>query len=75
MVRMEITRIPKKIVVDEKFHGRRPVGRPRLRWEDKLRKDSQLLLNIRGRRRLAKDRDIWRRTAEEGRARCGLSRQ
>jgi hypothetical protein len=25
--------------------------------------------------RLAEDRDIWRRTAEEGRARCWLSRQ
>jgi hypothetical protein len=68
---MDNSRIPKK-VLDGKFHGRRPVGRPRLRWED-VRRDS-LLLNIRGWRRWAGDRDIWRGTTEEDRARCGLSR-
>jgi hypothetical protein len=66
-------RIPKK-VLDGKFHGRRPVGRPRLRWEDNIRRDSLLLLNVRGWRRGAGDRDIWRRTIEEDRARRGLSR-
>jgi hypothetical protein len=68
---MDNSRIPKK-VLDGKFHGRRPVGRPRLRWED-IRRES-LLLNIREWRRWAGDRDIWRRTVEEARARCGLSR-
>jgi hypothetical protein len=67
---MDNCRIPKK-VLDGKFHGRRPVGRPRLRWEDNIRRDS--LLNIRGWRRWAGDRDIWRRTTEEARVRCGLS--
>jgi hypothetical protein len=43
-------------VLDGKCHGRRPVGRPRLRWEDNIRRDS-LLLNIRGWRRWAGDRD------------------
>jgi hypothetical protein len=43
-------------VLDGKFHGRRPVGRPRLRWEENIRRDS-LLLNIRGWRRWAGDRD------------------
>jgi len=33
-----------------------------------------LLLNIRGWRRWAGDRDIWRQTIEEARVRCGLSR-
>jgi len=38
--------VPKKLL-DEKFHGRRPVGRPRMRWED-ITRDFSLLLNIRG---------------------------
>jgi hypothetical protein len=59
---MDNSRIPKK-VLDGKFYGRRPVGRPRLRWED-IRRDSLLLLNIRGWRRWTGDRDIWRRTVE-----------
>jgi len=57
----------------EKFHGRRHVGRPRLRWED-IRKDSSLLLNIRGWRRLAGGRNTWGRTTEGARACCGFSR-
>jgi hypothetical protein len=69
---MDNFRIP-KIVMNGKFHGRRPVGRPRLRWEDNIRRDSLLLLNIRGWRRRAGDSDIWRRTIEEARARCGMS--
>jgi hypothetical protein len=69
---MDNSRIPKK-ALDAKFHGRRPVGRPQLRWEDNMRRDSLLLLNIRGWRRWAGDRDIWRQTIEEARAQCGLS--
>jgi hypothetical protein len=68
---MDNSRISKK-VLDGKFHGRRPVGRPRLRWEDNIRRDSLLLLNIRGWRRWAGYRDVWRRTIEEVKARCGL---
>jgi hypothetical protein len=34
--------------MDGKLHGRRPVGRPWLRWEDIIRRDSSLLLNIGG---------------------------
>jgi hypothetical protein len=49
------------------------VGRPRLRWEDNIRRDS-LLLNIRVGRRRAGDRDIWRGSVEEARARCGLKK-
>jgi hypothetical protein len=64
---MDNSGIPKK-VLDGKFHERRPVGRPRLRWEDNIRRDSLLLLNIRGWRRWGVDRDIWRRTTEEARA-------
>jgi hypothetical protein len=67
--RMDNSTVAKKIL-DGKFHGRRPVGRPRLRWEDNIRRDS-LLLNIRGWRGWAWDRDIWRGTAEEARADVG----
>jgi hypothetical protein len=59
IVRMDNSRIPKR-VLDGKFNGRRPVGIPCLRWEDNIRRNSLLLLNIRGWRRWAGDRDIWR---------------
>jgi hypothetical protein len=51
-------------VLDGKTHGRWPVGRPRLGRED-ITRDSSLLLNMRGWKRLAGDRDIWRRITEE----------
>jgi hypothetical protein len=50
---MDGTRMPK--IMKEKFYERRPVGRPRMRWED-IRRDSSLLLNIGG----------WRSPAETG---------
>jgi hypothetical protein len=36
-----------KISTRWKFYGRRPVGRPRLRWKDNIRRGCLLLLNIR----------------------------
>jgi len=53
-----------KKVLDGKFRGRRPVGRPQLRWK-------YIRIDL---RRLDKDRDIWSRTTEEAKARCDLSR-
>jgi len=50
-----------KKVLNRKFRGRRPVERPRLRWED-VRRDSLLLMKISGLKRLAEDRNIWRRS-------------
>ena len=47
-----------------KFHRRRSVGRPRLRWEDNIRLYSSLLLNIRGWRGVVGDRDVWRQLLE-----------
>jgi hypothetical protein len=49
-----------KKVLKRKFHGRRRVGRPRLRCEDIIRRYYSLLLNIRGWRTLVGDGDIWR---------------
>ena len=60
IVRMGNTRIWEK-VLNRKFRGRRPVKRPLLRWEDVRRDFFFLLMNIRGCRRLAEDRNIWRR--------------
>jgi len=52
-------------VLNGKFHGRRPMERQRLRWEGNIRRDSSLLLNIRGWWRLAGNSDIWVPTAEK----------
>jgi len=46
-------KVQKQKVLNETCHGIRHVGRPRLRREDNIRRDSSLLLNIRGWRRLA----------------------
>jgi hypothetical protein len=40
---MEEGRIPKK-VPNGKFHNTRPVGRPRIRWEDAVQKDALQIL-------------------------------
>ena len=48
---MDNIRIPK--IRDGIFHRRSPVGRPQLRWEENIRRDSSLLLNIREWRTLA----------------------
>jgi hypothetical protein len=69
---MDNTSVLKK-VLDKKIHGRRPVGRPKLRRVDNIGRDSFLLLSIRGWRRLAGNRDIWRQTIDEASTQCGLS--
>jgi hypothetical protein len=67
---MDNTSVLEKLL-DEKIHGIRPVGRPRLRRVDNNRRDSFLLLNIRGWRRLAGKRDIWRQNIDEASTQCG----
>jgi hypothetical protein len=49
--------IPKN-VLNGKFHGRKCLGRPQLRWKANIRRDSSLLLNthIRGRRGVVGER-------------------
>ena len=64
--------VPKKLL-DEKFHGRRPVGRPRMRWED-ITRDFSLQANVRGWWKLQQERGISG-TPEEASTRCGLSRR
>jgi hypothetical protein len=59
-IRMEEERIPIK-VLNGNFHTTRPVGRPRTRWADVVQKDALQLLEKRGWRRRAANRDEWRR--------------
>ena len=44
-----------------KPEGKRPLGRPRLRWEDNIKKDLQEVVGGYGDwMELAQDRDMWR---------------
>jgi hypothetical protein len=54
------------------FHTTRPVGRPRPRSADVVQRDDSQLLEIRGWRSKAANRDEWRRLVREAKARKGL---
>jgi hypothetical protein len=71
IIRMEEGRIPKK-VLNRKFHNTRPVGRPRIRWEDAVQKDALQILGTREWRRRAENRDEWWQLSREAKARKGL---
>jgi len=71
IIRMEEERIPKK-VLNGNFYTTRPVGRPRTRWADVVKRDALQLLGTRGWRRRAVNRDEWRRLMREAKARKGL---
>jgi hypothetical protein len=71
IIRMEEERIPKK-VPNVNFHTTRPVGRPRTRWTYVVQGDAIELLEIRGWRRRAANRDKWRHLMREVKARKGL---
>jgi hypothetical protein len=45
VIRMEDERIPKK-VLNGKFHETRPVGKPEIRWEDVIRRDTSKIRGI-----------------------------
>jgi hypothetical protein len=71
VIRMEEEGIPKK-VLNGNFHTIRPVGRPRTRWVDVVRRDALQLLGIRGWRRRAANKDEWGRLMREAKAWKGL---
>ena len=73
IIRMEEERIPKK-VFNGNFYTTRPVGRPRTRWADVVQRDALHLLEIRGWRRRAENRNEWRRLMREAKAQKGLWR-
>jgi hypothetical protein len=68
---MEEERIPKKFL-NGNFHTTRPVGKPRNKWADVVQRDALQLLEIRGWRRRAVNRDEWRHLMGEAEARKGL---
>ena len=48
-------------IVTGKPTGKRPLGRPRRRWEDNIRMDlEEIGINVGKRVDLAQDRDYWR---------------
>jgi hypothetical protein len=71
IIRTEDERIPQN-VLNGKFHNTRPVGEPRTRWEDVVRRYTLQILGIRGWRRQAEDREEWRRLSREARVQKGL---
>jgi hypothetical protein len=62
----------KKKFLNGNFHTTRPVGRPRTRWTDVVRRDALQLLGIRGWRRRAANRNEWRHLMREAKDRKGL---
>ena len=54
------------------FHTTRTVGRPRTGWADVVQRDALQLLETRGWRRRAANRDEWRRLMREAKAQKGL---
>ena len=71
IIRTEDERIPKK-VLNVKFHNKRPVGKPSTRRGDVVRRDTSQIVEIRGWRRRAEDKEEWRRLPREVRAQKGL---
>jgi hypothetical protein len=53
-----------KKVMNGKFHGRRPVERPRLRWEENIRRDSSVLLNMKM-KEVSRGQELLRRTGAD----------
>jgi hypothetical protein len=55
-----------------KFRNTRPVGRPRIKWEDAVQKNALQILGTRGWRRRAENREEWRQLLREAKALKGL---
>ena len=66
--RLEDHRIHKRFM-EGGIYGIRPKGRPENRWIDSVTVDARDLLGNSAWRRVAKDRDEWRKKIEEAKAR------
>jgi hypothetical protein len=61
-------RIQKRIL-EGSLRGRRPAGKPRNRWEDEVRKDGTILLNMKNWRTASRHRNDWRKKTWQAMAR------
>lgn len=55
-----------KAVIEGNPIGKRPLGRPRLRWEDRIKKDVKAVDPIVHWREVAEDRERWRKFVLQG---------
>jgi len=55
-----------KMILNGKFYKTKPVGKPRIRWEDVVRRDTSQILGIRRWRRRPEDGEEWREAFSEG---------
>jgi len=47
-------------------HAKRPIGRPKTRWEDDIMEDIKII-NISNWKDVAQNRDIWKKVVEQTR--------
>ena len=67
VTRMEDGRIPKDLLYGKLATGKRPTGRPQLRFKDVCKRDLQALgINTDSWEVTATDRDAWRHTVKSG---------
>jgi hypothetical protein len=53
-------------VIEQNHVGKRPLGRPRMRWKDIIKKDVEQLGGFSDWRNLALDREGWKFVCETG---------
>jgi hypothetical protein len=61
---MEQERIQKK-TLEGHFEGKRMDGRPRVQWEEMVKRDARNLLDVGNWRKMAIQRDEWKAIIEE----------
>ncbi|CAH2245165.1 jg16735 [Pararge aegeria aegeria] len=64
--RMEPSRLPRQVLLGEVVHAKRPVSRPRLRFDCAKRDMAEFNIDHRHWERLAEGRDEWRKIINEG---------
>ena len=67
VVRMENDRIPKDLFYGELAQGKRPIGRPQLRYKDVCKRDLKAMgVDLSTWEVAASDRSFWRQTVQKG---------